>query len=415
VALLHYSAPPVIGGVEAVMLAHARLLLNAGYHVGVIAGRGAADALPPGIEFHLVPEIDSQHPVITQLSMVLEQGRIPTDFNDQVARLMDVLSPIVSHYDHVLVHNVFTKHFNLPLTAALHELLDRARFPHTVAWCHDFTWTSDHSRSKVHPGYPWDLLRTRRTDVAYVTVSQRRQLALAKLFHCDPGQIQVAYNGVNAEVLWGLSAEGRQLAERLQILDSDLILLMPVRVTQAKNIELALRVVAVLKSRGCRVRLIVTGPPDPHDTASMAYFRSLKQLQRELAVTHEARFVFESGPNPQQPYMIDEQLVAELYRLSDAMFMPSHREGFGMPILEAGLMGLPVICTDVPAAEEIGGEDVLWFKANDTAETVAELILAWTERSQEHQLRRRVRQNYTWAAIFEHDIAPLLKEPQPIR
>ncbi len=282
VALLHYSAPPVIGGVEAVMLAHARLLLNAGYRVGVIAGRGAADALPPGIEFHLIPEIDSQHPVITQLSTVLEQGRVPTDFNAQVVHLRDVLSPIVSQYDNVMIHNIFTKHFNLPLTAALHDLLDQGRFPHTLAWCHDFTWTSDHSRSKVHPGYPWDLLRTRRTDVTYVTVSQRRQLALAELFHCDPGLIQVAYNGVDAEVLWGLSPEGQHLIERLQVFSSDLILLMPVRVTQAKNIELALRVVAVLKARGCRVRLIVTGPPDPHDAASMTYFQSLKRLQREL-------------------------------------------------------------------------------------------------------------------------------------
>ncbi len=79
-----------------------------------------------------------------------------------------------------------------------------------------------------------------------------------------------------------------------------------------------------------------------------------------------------------------------------------------MPVLEAGFMGLPVICTDVPAAQEIGGEDVLWFKATDTPESVAELILAWARRSSRHQLRCRVRQNYTWPAIFQRDIEPLL-------
>jgi hypothetical protein len=60
---------------------------------------------------------------------------------------------ILRRFDHLIVHNVFTKHFNLPLTAALFELLDAQRIPHCIAWCHDFTWTSPHSRSKVHAGY----------------------------------------------------------------------------------------------------------------------------------------------------------------------------------------------------------------------------------------------------------------------
>ena len=45
-AILHYSAPPVVGGVEAVMLAHARTFVAAGLEVTVIAGRGEQQALP---------------------------------------------------------------------------------------------------------------------------------------------------------------------------------------------------------------------------------------------------------------------------------------------------------------------------------------------------------------------------------
>jgi hypothetical protein len=59
IAILHYTAAPVIGGVEAVIQAHAGLLLHHGYQVSVIAGRGAAEALPGGAEFILIPEIDS--------------------------------------------------------------------------------------------------------------------------------------------------------------------------------------------------------------------------------------------------------------------------------------------------------------------------------------------------------------------
>jgi hypothetical protein len=40
IAILHYSAPPVVGGVEAVIAAHVKTFQEAGYPVTVIAGRG---------------------------------------------------------------------------------------------------------------------------------------------------------------------------------------------------------------------------------------------------------------------------------------------------------------------------------------------------------------------------------------
>ena len=407
-AILHYTAPPVVGGVEAVIRAHVRVFIQAGYPVTVIAGRGEEAALPPDASLVLIPEMDSQCSQIMQMSAMLEQGEVPSDFDGMVNQLIGTLTPVLSRFDNVIIHNVFTKHFNLLLTAALHLLLDAGKLRRCIAWCHDFTWTSPSSRSKVHPGYPWDLLRTYRPDVTYVVVSQRRQRTLAALLGCSPEQIPVIYNGVAPDVLLGLSAEGYGLATRLGLLESELVLLMPVRVTRAKNIEYALHVVAALKASGCRPKLVLTGPPDPHDEQSIAYFRSLQMLRRQLGVEEEMRFVFESGPDPDQPFFINGRVVGDLFRVSDVMFMPSRREGFGMPVLEAGLSGLPVVCTYVPAAEEIGGVDVILFDASEDPTHLAERILAWAEQSPVYRLRRRVRQNYTWRAIFHRDIKPLL-------
>ncbi|MFQ6014605.1 MAG: glycosyltransferase family 4 protein [Anaerolineae bacterium] len=424
-AILHYTAPPVVGGVEAVIEAHVREFIQAGYPVTVVAGRGDETALPPSAGFVLIPEMDSQHPQVVEVSSKLEQGEVPPSFDDVVNRLAEALTPVLGQFDNIIIHNLFTKHFNLPLTVALYRLLDAGairpfdkfilsnveglRAQRCIAWCHDFTWTSPHSRSKVHPGYPWDLLRTYRPDVTYVAVSRRRQRALAELVGCPPEQIHVVYNGVDPNGLLGLSAEGQALVARLSLLESDLVLLMPVRVTQAKNIEYALRVVAALKARGCRPKLIVTGPPDPHDAQSMAYFRSLQELREQLGIVEEMRFVFESDQESGRHYTVDARVVGDLFRVSDVMFMPSHREGFGMPVLEAGLVGIPVVCTDAPAAKEIGGEDVTLFDATEDPAHVAERILAWAEESPVHRLRHRVRQNYTWQAIFQRDIEPLLK------
>jgi mannosylglucosylglycerate synthase len=312
-----------------------------------------------------------------------------------------------------VVHNIFTKHFNLPLTAALFRLLDEGLLRGCIAWCHDFSWTSPTSRQRIHPGYPWDLLRTYREDVTYVTISEERRREMAEMFGCSAQEIEVVYNGVDPKVQLGLSQSGWELVQKLDLLAGDINLLMPVRVTQAKNIELALEVTAALKAREIAPRLVLTGPPDPHDEKSMGYYHQLQDRRRSLGIEKEMRFVFESGPKPGEPYTIEPETVGELYRLCDVMFMPSHREGFGMPVLEAGLAGLQIVTTDIPAARELAGEEVILIEAGEPAEAIAQRILEWAEGDPVQRLRRRVRQQYTWPALYRRKIEPLLGRGRP--
>jgi glycosyltransferase involved in cell wall biosynthesis len=410
IAILHYSSSPVIGGVESVIDAHVKLFIKAGYDTTVIAGRGSQDALPPGANFVSFPEIDSQYPTINEINSFLETGIVPSGFGQMVELISEKLAPVLVEFDHLIIHNVFSKHFNLPLTAALSRLLDQRIIQHAIVWCHDFTWTSPNSRGKVHPGYPWDLLRTQRSDTTYVVVSRRRQEELAGLFNCPEDQIKVVYNGVDPIELLGLSPESWELILRLGLIDSEINLLMPVRVTQAKNIEYALHTLAALKAKKKSPKLVLTGPPDPHDPGSMQYYQSLLDLRELLNLEKEFRFVFESGPDPQQPFLIDTRTVGELFRVSDILFMPSHREGFGMPILEAGLAGLPIMSAHIPASTEIAREDALIFDPDQDPKTSADQIIQILDNNAISRFRRRVRLEYTWQGIFNRDISPLLQE-----
>jgi glycosyltransferase involved in cell wall biosynthesis len=414
VGILHYSAPPVVGGVENVILTHARLLMEAGYQTMILAGKGEQAAIPSPIKLVCIPELDSGYPQILKDTQELEQGSLPRDFDITVNHLTQLLPTQISDLDLLIVHNVFTKHFNLPLTAALFHLLDHGMIHRCIAWCHDLSWTSPHSRSKVHPGYPWDLLRTYHPDVTYVTVSKKRQAEMSEMFGCPPSQIRVIYNGVNSAELLGLSNRGLALIEQMNLWGSDLILLMPVRVTQAKNIELALHIVAALKEKRIHPKLVVTGPPDPHDPTNMEYFRSLRALRTRLDVEQETHFVCELGPSPTEPFILDMSVVAELMRVSDALFMSSHREGFGMPILEAGLTGIPIFCTDaIPAAQEIAARDIVTFSLEAGPVQIAELILERLNANSTYRLRRRMRQSFDWHMLFQHEILPLLEQRDP--
>ncbi|NIW48372.1 MAG: glycosyltransferase [Gammaproteobacteria bacterium] len=410
VAILHYSAPPVIGGVEAVIKAHVDQFVQAGYPCTVIAGRGDGAALPKGSDFIRIPEIDSQHPDVIKINRDLEKGRVPEDYERFESHLAKILEPVAGEFDHLIVHNVFTKHFNLPLTGALYRLLDQGAIRQAISWGHDFTWTSPSSRSKVHPGYPWDMLRTMRDDTTYVVVSKERQRALASLYNCPLDQIDVVYNGVDPSQNLGISEAGSALIESLGLLESGMNILMPVRVTEAKNIEFALKVLRELKIKGKRPMLVVTGPPDPHSTTSMEYYQSLQRMRDELGVGDCMRFVFESGPEPDEPFYINERIVGDLLRVSDVMFMPSHREGFGMPVLEAGMAGVLVVSSVVPAAKELAEEEAVIISLDDDPCQVAERMVEKLEQSPISRLRRRVRQNYTWRAIFNSKIRPLVTD-----
>lgn len=408
VGILHYSAPPVIGGVEAVMKAQAVEFLRAGYSCTIISGRGEQSSFPAGTKFISIPEIDSNHPEIQLASQELELGRVPGNFAELEKKLVQKLEPLFETLDHLIVHNVLTKHFNLPLTKAIHRLNEQGSIKHLIAWCHDFTWTSPSSRSKVHAGDPWGLLKTKWADTDYVTISNERQQTLATLFGCPVEDIPVIYNGVDPEQLLGLSDLGWGIIQRLGLLDSDINVLMPVRVTRAKNIEFAIEVAAALKEKGLEPKFVITGPPDPHDAGSMEYFQSLKDYRDRLGVGVNVRFIFDSGSETGDSLMIDERVVGELYRISDMMFMPSHREGFGMPVLEAGLVNIPVLSREVPAAAEIAGKDALIFSEEDSSVQVAAMIAEFLQDSMTARFRRRVRRDYSWQAIFENDLRPIL-------
>jgi mannosylglucosylglycerate synthase len=189
-----------------------------------------------------------------------------------------------------------------------------------------------------------------------------------------------------------------------------LFLLLPARITRRKNIELGLRVAAELKRQGQAVRLVVTGPPGPHNPKNDEYVRELLALRTALEVEEEVVFLMERWQEQDgRPRTLPDEVIADLYRCADALFFPSTQEGFGIPILEAGLVRLPIFCTRLQPFVEVAGDTPYYFDPQDDPADIAELIRERLAQNVQYELRRRVIENYTWEGVFEKQIKPLVE------
>lgn len=404
VGLLHFTAPPIIGGVEAIIGHQAAALTARGFQVVIITGRGGIAR--GGIRVARLPQLDSKYPPLLHVNAALRTGTVPAEF-EQLSKEIEVgLDRVLGAIDVCIVHNALTLHFNLPLTAALHRLAAR-RVTGIIAWCHDLAWTNPLYRPLLRDRYPWSLLRQPAPGARYVLVSEDRRRDFARLSGLDPSELIVIPAGVDPAAWWGLSRNTRELLDAYGLMSAEPFLLLPVRITRRKNIEYAIRVVDELRTRGFRPKLLVTGPVGPHDSASRRYCEEILELRAALKLETEV-ILLQAGPGPRR-WKPSARMMHELYRAADLLLIPSSQEGFGIPVLEAGVAGLPVFCSDIPAFRETAAQWAEFFALASPPSEVAARIARFLAQDARYNLRRRILRDFNWTLIYERQIVPLLQ------
>lgn len=270
----------------------------------------------------------------------------------------------------VIVHNVFTMPFDLAWTEELIALAHSRRDIRWINWVHDVRW-SEQVPQAVH-----------------VAVSEHRRQEYAKVTQ-EP--IHVIPNGVNAVAVLGLT----ERVSALKLENSGLVLLQPTRFVRRKNIELGLRVLAELPE----AIYVVTAAPDPHQSDGMVYFAELLALAESLGVRDRVLFLGESGT-------LSDDDVRSLYQMADALFFPSTQEGYGLPLIEAALHGLPVFCSDIPAHREVAVR-ATFFSLDEPEGQIAAKIRENTA-VQARQERRALMRRLSWERIVRERLEPLL-------
>lgn len=208
-------------------------------------------------------------------------------------------------------------------------------------------------------------------------------------------------NGVDAARFSPASEVGdAALALRLGIRTGAPVVLAVGGVEERKNSARLLGAFAVLRATHPQAQLVIAGGASLLDhTAYAQAFRV--QMQG---------FGFDEGPF--QPVRLTGPLadidMPALYRLADAVAMPSLREGFGLVVLEGLASGAPVVVSRIaPFTEYLADTDVSWADPTDPAAIAAALRHALATRDPRRIARSaaRLAQRFSWAASAERHVA----------
>lgn len=178
-----------------------------------------------------------------------------------------------------------------------------------------------------------------------VAVSKNTKKDLIELYKISENKIRVIYEGVSS--VQELGDSGRYEKYRPY-------LLFVGRLEKRKNIEGIISAFEILKEKyKIPHKLILAG------STGFGYL----DIKLRLENSKYKNEIIETG-------FISEKEKNALMQKAEIFLFPSFYEGFGLPILEAQKLGIPVVTSNISSMPEIGGDSVAYCDPNEVMSLV---------------------------------------------
>ena len=179
----------------------------------------------------------------------------------------------------------------------------------------------------------------------------------------ESGRIEVLLNGIDLRRFTVTQSRSAVKAE-LDLPESCKLVGVVGRLCRQKAQDVFLEAAAKLAETYPDVLFLLAGAPDEPEM-----LLQLKAQAESLGIGHKVRFL---------GYLED---ITKIYNILDILVMPSRWEGFGLALVEAMAMGLPIVATDVGGIPEVvvPNESALIVQpenAKSIAEAVGRLLTA---------------------------------------
>jgi glycosyltransferase involved in cell wall biosynthesis len=155
-----------------------------------------------------------------------------------------------------------------------------------------------------------------------------------------------------------------------------------------KNLPLLIRAFSILRQTHPDVQLVVAGDDPRHP-----------EVRRAAAGLPPGSVAF--------PGRLPDAAVPDLYRGAAMVILPSHAEGFGLPVIEAMASAVPVICSDLPVLREVADGIAIFCSPDDAlgfARAMAEVLDNPPSGSQRDRGPERAHR-FSWEAAAERTVA----------
>jgi len=417
IAVMHFSGPPTISGVDIIIRDHARLFRLYNYKVDLLVGSGRQ--FRKDIPVHVFRQISASNPLVSKVRQELEKGIVSKRFYQLEKSLYTKIKRYLCANDIrvVIVHNIMTRHYNLALTSVIVKLMQDLPDVKFIAWIHDTAFFDDpnfHLDKKLTANFPWNLLVTSHKEMTYVCVSEFLKQNLMRAFRPLPSEIHMVPNGLDIPKFLGLSPVMRQFYDYIDGLNSDLIGIIPVRAVPRKKIEYGIQIARCMVEKGINFKLILTANIDRKRAENIAYFDKLQKLVAEHHLEKHVFFLeqfFRENVSEKPDARIP---MPEAYLMSDFLLLTSSIEGFGLPLLEAGLIRAPIFASDIPPFREVGTTNINYFSLENDPKRVADYILATMKKLPQAYFYRKVVNQYSLRMIVKKQVLPLVNTA-PVR
>jgi glycosyltransferase involved in cell wall biosynthesis len=220
----------------------------------------------------------------------------------------------------------------------------------------------------------------RRADQV-VFVSEWSRQAMSPSLGISLEKSTVIYHGVDDSFGTPLEREAASQTE------NPFILVVSVVLEHKNLVRLVEAYDQLLQSLDQKLDLVIAGP-----IGSVKLYQTLQLFLEQRGLTNNVRFL--------DSITSDELLV--LYHQAELMVFPSLEETFGLPLIEAMAVGLPVVVSRASAIPEVCGDAARYFDPQDVADMTRAISAVLTDYSLREDL---VQRGLTRASTFSWSTA----------
>lgn len=205
---------------------------------------------------------------------------------------------------------------------------------------------------------------------AIIAVSQATKRDLVNFYGLDPAKISVVHEAAAPHFAPAPPDQVAQVQARYRL--PDCYLLHVGTIEPRKNLNRLLKVVYRLRRAGEDIRVVIVGGKG---WLYEDFFRQLEELALGDAVV--------------MPGFVPDTDLPALYSGARLVVVPSHHEGFGLPVLEGMACGTPVACSDASSLPEVGGQAARYFDPTDVAAMADQILAIWRDESLRETMRQQ--------------------------